>query len=223
MPDGMCQGQPLEVLEALLRQVRSVLDHERMQGFANRPGAGMDTMVIQAHTLSTILARIRNRVAVFANTVERRIAPQRGTYAPTGASVFIGHGRDRAWLELKNFLEDRLGLPVVEFNVEPAAGVATTERLGDLLQQAGFALLVCTAEDSHQDGLKHARENVVHEIGLFQGRLGFRKAIVLLEENCQAFSNIAGLGHIRFPPGRISAAFEEARMVLEREGVFGPE
>jgi predicted nucleotide-binding protein len=59
--------------------------------------------------------------------------------------------------------------------------------------------------------------NVVHEAGLFQGRLGFRKAIVLLEEGCEPFSNIDGLGQIRFPRGRISACFEQVREVLERE------
>ena len=35
--------------------------------------------------------------------------------------------------------------------------------------------------------------NVVHEAGLFQGRLGFTRAIVLLEEGCAEFSNIQGL------------------------------
>jgi predicted nucleotide-binding protein len=64
-----------------------------------------------------------------------------------------------------------------------------------------------------------ARENVVHEIGLFQGRLGFGRAIILLEEGCEEFSNIQGLGQIRFPKGNIGAKFEDIRAVLEREGL----
>jgi predicted nucleotide-binding protein len=62
--------------------------------------------------------------------------------------------------------------------------------------------------------------NVIHEVGLFQGRLGFTRAIVLVEEGCQEFSNIQGLGQIRFPVGNISACFEEVRRVLEREAVI---
>jgi predicted nucleotide-binding protein len=46
--------------------------------------------------------------------------------------------------------------------------------------------------------------NVIHEVGLFQGRLGFKRAIVLLEEGCKEFSNIQGLGQIRYPKGNIS-------------------
>jgi predicted nucleotide-binding protein len=61
---------------------------------------------------------------------------------------------------------------------------------------------------------------VVHEAGLFQGRLGFTKAVVLLEEGCEQFSNVEGLGQIRLPKGNISAAFEEIRRVLERDGLI---
>lgn len=62
--------------------------------------------------------------------------------------------------------------------------------------------------------------NVVHEIGLFQGRLGFRRAIVLMEEGCNQFSNIEGLGQIRFPKGDIRAKSEDIRGVLSREKII---
>jgi predicted nucleotide-binding protein len=37
-----------------------------------------------------------------------------------------------------------------------------------------------TAEDEQADGQWRARENVVHEAGLFQGRLGFMKGVLRL-------------------------------------------
>jgi len=91
-----------------------------------------------------------------------------------------------------------------------------------MLDAAAVAFLVLTAEDERADGSLQARMNVIHEVGLFQGRLGFTKAIVVLEEGCEEFSNIQGLGQIRFPAGNIAAAFEEIRMVLEREEVLRP-
>jgi hypothetical protein len=45
-----------------------------------------------------------------------------------------------------------------------------------MLDEAGFALLVLTGESERTDGVVLARQNVVHEAGLFQGRLGWRKA-----------------------------------------------
>ena len=134
--------------------------------------------------------------------------------------IFIGHGRSSAWRDLKDFLQDRLNLIPDEYNRESAAGIPTSVRLEEMLDKAGFAFLVLTAEDEHADGTQHARENVVHEAGLFQGRLGFRKAILLLEEGCAEFSNIAGLGQIRFPKGNIGAKKDEIRHVLEREGIL---
>ncbi|QTH12516.1 nucleotide-binding protein [Pseudomonas corrugata] len=137
-----------------------------------------------------------------------------------GTNIFIGHGRSPVWRDLKDFVKDRLGLPYDEFNRVPVAGITNIQRLTQMLESAAVAFVVMTAEDEQVDGTMEARTNVIHEVGLFQGRLGFTKAIILLEEGCQEFSNIQGLGQIRFPVGNIAAKFEEIRLVLEREGLI---
>ena len=136
-----------------------------------------------------------------------------------GKRIFIGHGRSPLWRELKDFIAGRLGLPWDEFNREPVAGVTTSERLERMMSDAAFAFLIMTAEEEHADSKVHARPNAIHEVGLFQGKLGIRRAIVLLEEGCSEFSNITGLSQIRFPHGDIAARFEEIRRVLERERI----
>ena len=113
---------------------------------------------------------------------------------------------------------NKLKLEYEEFNRVSAAGLNTQQRLTEMLENCGFALLVLTREDVHQNTTMHARENVIHEAGLFQSRLGWRKAIILLEEGCEEFSNIAGLIQIRFPKGKIGKSFKEIRRVLIREG-----
>ena len=88
------------------------------------------------------------------------------------------------------------------------------------LDEAAISFLVMTAEDEQAGGKFHARMNVVHEAGLFQGRLGFERAIILVEEGFEEFSNIQGLGQIRFPKGNIKAVFDQVRQVIEREGLL---
>lgn len=139
---------------------------------------------------------------------------------PMRGKIFIGHGRSPLWRDLKDFISERLKLDWDEFNREPVAGFMTFERLTQMLSEAMFAFLIMTAEDEHADASLHARENVIHEVGLFQGHLGQKKAIILLEEGCKEFSNILGLSQIRFPKGVISASYEEIRRVLEREGII---
>lgn len=136
-----------------------------------------------------------------------------------GKKIFIGHGRSLLWLKLRIFLSEKLHLECDEFNEESPAGIPTVTRLQTMLDDAQFAFLVMTSEDLHADGTTHTRENVVHEAGLFQGRLGFGRAIILLEYGCTEFSNIHGLGQIRFPKDDIDTVFEKIREVLKREGV----
>jgi Predicted nucleotide-binding protein containing TIR-like domain len=165
---------------------------------------------------------LRKRMALLENYVKslERSGSKIFLGKNEGSKIFIGHGRSPMWRELKDFLNDRLSLPWEEFNREPVAGIPTFERIAEMLDSASFALLIMTAEDQHSDSSTHARQNVVHEVGLFQGRLGPRKAIILMEDGCSEFSNIIGLSQIRFPKGKISAGFEEIRRVLEREGVM---
>ena len=134
--------------------------------------------------------------------------------------VFIGHGHSLVWLELEKFITDRLKLQVVEFNSASVAGSTNIDRLKQMLNEASVALLVMTAEDKQPDGRSRARENVVHEAGLFQGRLGFEKAVIVLEEGCEKFSNVDGLVYIEFPQGKIKGAFEYIREFFEREGLL---
>jgi len=161
------------------------------------------------------LSKLSRRAASHLQNVEKhKVQSER-----IGTNVFIGHGRSHVWKDLKDFIQDRMHLPWDEFNRVPVAGVTNIARLSQSLDESAIAFLIMTAEDEQADGKQHARQNVIHEAGLFQGRLGFERAIILLEEGCEEFSNVQGLGQIRFPKGNISAVFEDIRRVLEREGL----
>lgn len=142
------------------------------------------------------------------------------TVIQLGSKVFIGHGgASSEYLKLGIWLGDQ-GLEWEVFDRKPTAGMSTKERLIEMLDNAQIAFLLMTPEDEDAEGKTVARANVIHEVGLFQGRLGWMKAIVLLEEGCEEFSNIEGVGQIRYPKGNVNAAFDEIRQVLRREGVL---
>jgi hypothetical protein len=128
--------------------------------------------------------------------------------------VYIGHGRSSLWNELLPLVRMK-GFEHDEFNASPPAGQTAVQRLERMLQRASYALLVLTAEDEHEDGSVHPRGNVIHEAGLFQGRLGFQRAVMLVEDGCSTFSNVAGLQIIRFSKGNIHSASGDIRRLLE--------
>lgn len=156
------------------------------------------------------------KISEYLENLEYKMAKE----SRIGTHVFIGHGRSSHWRDLKDFINERLNLPWDEFNRVPVAGLTNVTRLAQMLDQSAIAFLIMSAEDEQNDGSFHARMNVIHEVGLFQGRLGFERAIVLLEEGCEEFTNIQGLGQIRYPKGNISAVFEDIRQVLERENII---
>jgi predicted nucleotide-binding protein len=123
-------------------------------------------------------------------------------------------------MALKDFIVDDLGLHYEEFDKEPPAGKLLSNRLDEMVEKCRFAFLVMTAEDERLDGKVQARQNVVHEFGRCQERYGSERAIILLEEGCERFSNTQGIVHIQFPKGNILAKKDDIRRVLEREGIL---
>lgn len=203
-PDGPALG-PLTMWSS---QIRFAL--ERIYGSDSPFLSGFPPKGFIDRTIADPRAEFQKREEALRRIIAALEAvPQAGTSQLLGKRVFIGHGRSLLWYQLKDFIRDRVGLPCDEFNLEPAAGMSTTERLESMLAQAGFAFVVMTAEEKHADGLVYARPNVIHEVGLFQGKLGTHRAIVLLESGCSDFSNITGLTQIRFPQGNIGACFED--------------
>jgi predicted nucleotide-binding protein len=206
-----------QVLSALGAPAQFI-SHDRVaieQGFSIPPHISVLEKVVSLRQPTAACADLSNLARKAGSHISRKRRRKQRTET-IGTKVFIGHGRSLIWKDLKDFTQDRLGLPWDEFNRVPIAGITNVARLSEMLDSAAIAFLIMTGEDEQVDGKLHARMNVVHEAGLFQGRLGFTRAIILLEEGCEEFSDIDGLGQIRFPKGNIKAAFEDIRRVLER-------
>ena len=108
-------------------------------------------------------------------------------------------------------------MKITTYELGPRAGLSVKEVLFKMLSESTFAILVLTGDDVHADGELHARENVVHELGLFPGRVGFAGAIALVEDGVREFSNIYGINQIRFSTGKIRETFGDVLATIRRE------
>jgi predicted nucleotide-binding protein len=135
--------------------------------------------------------------------------------------VFIGHGHSTEWRDLKDHLADKHGIDVEAYETGSRSGHAVRDVLAQMMNRASLAVLVMTGEDETGEGGIRARQNVVHEAGLFQGRLGFERAIVLVEEGVEVFSNLDGVDQIRFPKGAISQTYGDVLAWIRREESAG--
>jgi len=184
---------------------------------------GPFSLVIMANSLGTsvsVTAACRAHIeAVFAIFEAAKEASQLPV-APRPAMrpiVFIGHGRSSQWRDLKDHLQEKHGYRVEAYETGARAGHTIRDILEDMVRTSSFATLVLTAEDEQTDGQYRARQNVVHEAGLFQGRLGFARAIMLLEDGVEEFSNVQGVQHIRFAKSNIKETFGDVLATLRRE------
>jgi predicted nucleotide-binding protein len=129
--------------------------------------------------------------------------------------VFIGHGQSEVWKQLRDHLQDKHGFKIEAYEIGARAGHTIRDILKRMLDKASIAFLVMTGEDETAAGDLHPRLNVVHEAGLFQGRLDFEKAIILLEQGATEFSNIHGIEQIRFT--NIKEVFGDVVATIRRE------
>ena len=139
------------------------------------------------------------------------------------SSVFIVHGHDeRALLELKNFLQNVLGLPEpIVLREKPNGGRAIIEKFEDYAESVDVVFVLLTPDDAGRkittdEDRRRARQNVIFEFGFFFGRIGrdTGKVIVLSKGGVELPSDIQGIAWISIDGG-INAAGEEIRREMK--------
>jgi len=154
----------------------------------------------------------RNQLASLARHIEQvfELRANSELAAPTSSApskVFITHGRANDWNEVQSFIERDLKLPTLELAQEANRGRTILQKLDEESSECSFAVIVMTGDDQDSDGNSRARENVMHEIGYFQGKFGLSAVCLLHEEGTSIPSNIHGLVYIPFPKRYVSATF----------------
>jgi predicted nucleotide-binding protein len=127
--------------------------------------------------------------------------------------VFITHGRSDDWRAVQAFIEKDVRLPTIELEQEPNLGRTIIEKLADSAAQCDSAVIVMTGDDVANEDESRVRENVMHEIGFFQGRYNRTGVVLMHEDGVNIPTNLSGVAYILFPNENIEAGFH----VLQRE------
>ncbi len=171
------------------------------------------------HTSITVKAGTRGEIEgifeIFEKAFPNSILPL--NKEANNQIVFIGHGSSNQWRDLKDHLADKHGYKIEAYETGARAGHTIRDILDQMAVKSSIAFLVMTGDDVSIDGSVRARQNVVHEIGLFQGRLGFSRAVAFLEDGVEEFSNLHGIQQIRFSKNNIKETFGEVLATLKRE------
>jgi sugar/nucleoside kinase (ribokinase family) len=173
-------------------------------------------MTLARHKLRYVGSHGHNQLAGIAQNFIRTLDAARRT-ASQPAGVFVAHGRSPQWLAVKAFVEQRFGVPVYSFESHSWGSRPVTEALTEYLHRCSFAVCVLTAEDVTGDGHLVARQNVIHEIGLFQGHRGMDRVLVLVEEGCDSVPAAAAYSAV-FPRNAIQQAFWPLDRALQSHG-----
>ena len=132
-------------------------------------------------------------------------------------SVFISHGRSDDWMKIQLFLEKEAEFRTIELQQLASCGRSIMDKLQDAAARCSFAVIVMTGDDGSLAGPARVRENVMHEIGFFQGRLGLDRVVLVYEEGVSMPSNLGGIVYLPFVRGQIESVY--GKLVRELSGV----
>ena len=121
--------------------------------------------------------------------------------------VFISHGHAADWREVQAYIEKDIGLDTLELAQEANQGRTILAKLLESSERCDSAVIVMTGDDLDADGQARARENVIHEIGFFQGKYGLNRIVLLHEEGVNIMSNIQGVVYTPFSKNMVNASF----------------
>ena len=181
-------------------------------------------------TLSAKMTAMADTIEERADTIEE-IEKSRAVYLPPGGDkVFIihGHAEDK-WRELRDLLEDKLGLKgrVIVLKEEASQLKAVISKFEEYAKQCCYGFALVTPDDEvKKDKIKkqateyrQARPNVIFEIGWFYGRFGPSRLCILKQTGTEIPSDLAGVVTLEFDRDveekyiRIKQELETARVL----------
>lgn len=139
------------------------------------------------------------------------VAPPPIPPAPKNA-IFVGHGKNKVPLQqLEKFLTE-YKIPHKVAIDEPNRGRPISQKVADLMNECGAAILIFTADEQFQNASEatiwRPSENVVFELGA-AGALYGSRIVIFKEKGVDFPSNFRDIGYIEFEKDKLDAKVGE--------------
>lgn len=130
---------------------------------------------------------------------ERRLNIEPSAIKAVGNDIFLVHGHDDVRkMEVADFVEHVTGRRPTILHEQPNQGRTIIEKFEDHALEAGFAVVLLTADDVGRSKtasklLPRTRQNVILELGFFIGALGRGRVAALYEAGVEEPSDMHGV------------------------------
>jgi predicted nucleotide-binding protein len=148
------------------------------------------------------VAPLSTRFLVMPNTVEVE------EYYLT---VFLAHGKDTAWREIADYIEQKLAHEVVPYAGSLDAGRADISQLETLTEECAFAIVMVTAAEDNS----RSRQRILHEIGFCQGTFGRENVLIMKEEGADEFADFGGFIYVPYASGNVKSALPRIQAEID--------
>jgi predicted nucleotide-binding protein len=157
-----------------------------------------------AAAVPRLAGAVPQMVAESARSAEDSLAPRLAAEPMPllDGPIFVVHGHARATLhEAVRVLERATGKEVIVLHEQANAGRTILEKFENYSAEVSFAVVLLTGDDeggirASSETRPRGRQNVIFELGFFFGKLGRQRVVVLLEEQVERPSDIAGLVYV---------------------------
>ena len=169
------------------------------------------------HEVEPLLNSMLRQIEIYGLNADN--SAQNSDGAQNVKKVFVVHGKEEGLKDRAELFLTKLGLEAIILHQQPDEGRTIIEKFEDYAEQVGFAVALCTADDlgtlndRKENFRPRPRQNVIFELGFFNGKIGRNRVCALIEEGVEMPSDYDGVIYIQMndPQGWQTLLFRRLR------------
>ncbi len=174
------------------------------------PGGSMVNAIATAKELSAYIDGI---LSLYLNPKAEELKREPNA----SPKIFIGYGHSAVVRhKVKDFIRERCGCEPLVLEELPSSGMTVIEKLEKFGRLADYAVFILTGDDAVEgEQGSRARQNVIQELGWFQGVLGRKRTAILRQSGVEIASNLNGIVYLGFERDSVESTFVALQKELE--------